>query len=182
MNNLQSLYDSLKEQGQNEGSFETGIDLEKWRELGENGVAIPMKIHLNGFSMMPLIRAEKDIVTIIPLVRKPMVGDIVLFRRTDGKNIVHRVYKVLPDEIQTWGDNCQKADAPTRSEDIYGLVISVEKDGKTYQLDTDKQRAYGIRWMKCGRSVWMALQKVKSIGSKIIRRIFPVLFRGRGAF
>lgn len=169
MNKGPSLYELLKEQEQSEESFDTELCLEKWRELGKNGAAIPMRIPLHGSSMKPLIRSEKDIVTIMPLIRDPMIGDIVLFRGSDGRIIVHRVYRIFPGGIQTWGDNCLRADAPRKREDIYGLIVSVEKDGKIYQLDTDEQRAYGIRWMKYGRPVWGALKKIRAIGGKIIR-------------
>ena len=169
MSESQSLYDRLKKQEQNENFFDTGLCLEEWRELGKNGAVVPIMIPLHGSSMKPLIRSEKDIVTIIPLLRDPMVGDIVLFRGSNGKNIAHRVYKVFPDGVQTWGDNCQRADSPMKREDIYGIIVSMERDGKIHQLDTDKQRAYGIRWMKYGRPVWMMLKKVRSFGKKMIR-------------
>ncbi len=173
MSKAQSLYDHIKEQEQSEALFDVGLSLEEWRELGKNGAIIPIRIPLRGSSMKPLIRSMKDIVTIIPLVREPMVGDIVLFRGESGKNIVHRVYKVFPDGIQTWGDNCRRPDSPRKRKDVYGLIVSMEKNGKTYQLDTDEQRAYGIRWMKYGKPVWGVLQRVRSAGGKIIRRRYP---------
>ena len=163
MNKDQDLYEIIKDQEINKESIDVGVSLEKWRELGRNGAVIPMKIPLHGTSMWPFIRSEKDIVTIIPLVRNPMVGDIVLFRGSRGKNVVHRVYKVFPDGIQTWGDNCQRPDLPRKCEEIYGLIVSVERNGQTYQIDTAKQRAYGIRWMKYGRPVWMMLKKILKI-------------------
>ena len=169
----QSLYNILKGQEESEEPSNTGFSLEKWQELGKNGVPIPMKIPLHGSSMVPLIRSEKDMVTVMPLVREPMVGDIVLFCRADGKKIVHRVYRVFPDGVQTWGDNCQRADAPIKREAIYGIIVSMEKDGKTYQLDTEKQRAYGIRWMRYGRPAWMTMKKIKAIGRMVIRTVFP---------
>lgn len=169
MSKARSLYDQLKEQKQDEESFDTGIDLENWRELGRNGVTIPITIQLYGTSMKPLINTKKDIVTIMPLSRDPMVGDIVMFRRADGKNIAHRVYRVFPDGIQTWGDNCIRADAPIKYDDIYGLVVSISKNGKVYDLDNDKQRTYGIRWMKYGRPVWMMLKKIRNIGITILK-------------
>ena len=178
MNESQSLYDLLKNQEQNENSFDTGICLEEWRELGKNGTVVPIMIPLHGSSMKPLIRSEKDIVTIMPLLRDPMVGDIVLFRGSNGKNIAHRVYKVFPDGVQTWGDNCQRADDPRKWEDIYGIIVSVEKDGKIFQLDTDEQREYGIRWIKYGRPIWMLLKKIKAISIKIIRRVYPGFHAG----
>ena len=173
MSPTQSLYELFKELEKNEDALDYGQIVEKWRELGDKGIVIPMKIPLHGDSMMPLIRPEKDIVTIMPLTRAPMVGDIVLFRRSDGKNIVHRVYRVFPNGIQTWGDNCQRADAPRKRNDVYGLIVSVEKDGNTYQLDTDKQRAYGVGWMKYGRPAWLIVQRIKSAAGRIIRRVYP---------
>lgn len=168
MRDNQSLYDLLKDQERDEDSYNTtGISLEKWKELGENGVSIPMRIPLHGSSMSPLIRSEKDIVTIMPLVRDPMIGDIVLLNGGNGKTIAHRVYKVFPDGIQTWGDNCRNADPPRKRKDIYGLIVSMDRDGKIHQLDTDKQRAYGIIWMKYGRKAWMALKMIRAVGRKI---------------
>lgn len=165
MREKQSLYDLIKEQNE-EFYNTTGISLEKWRELGENGIDIPMRIPLHGRSMKPLIRPEKDIVTIMPMVREPKIGDIVLFQRNDGKFIVHRVYRVFSDGIQTWGDNCQRADVPMKREDVYGLIVSMERDGRTYQLDTDKQRTFGIRWMKYGRKAWMVLKRIKRLAGR----------------
>ena len=179
MSEAQSLYELLKEQEQNGNPLDAGLNLEKWRELGENGVSIPMKIPLHGSSMKPLIRPERDLVTIMPVVRDPLVGDIVLFRRSDGKNIAHRIYRVLPGRIQTWGDNCIRADAPIKREDIYGVIVSMERAGKTYQLDTDQQRAFGIRWLKYGRPLWTIPQKIRAIGGIIIRRIYPGFHKSR---
>ena len=177
MSKPQSFYEQLKEQ--DEGFLDNGIGIEKWRELGENGAPIPIRIPVHGFSMMPLIRPEKDMITIMPLVRAPKVGDIVMFRRGDGKYIVHRVYRIFIDGIQTWGDNCINADAPRKREDIFGLIVSMEKNGKTYKLDNDKQRAYGVKWMKYGRPVWMIGQKIRAIGGKILRKICPSFHKGR---
>ena len=181
MSKPQGLYDLLKDQEQNEEHLDSGLSLEKWRELGENGVTIPLKISLHGGSMKPFINPEKDIVTIIPLIRDPMVGDIIMFRRTDGKNIAHRIYRVFPDGIQTWGDNCPKPDAPRKREDIYGLIVAVEKDGKTYQLDTDKQRVYGLRWLKYGRPAWILLKKIKTIAGRITRPVYPNYHKERNS-
>ena len=173
MSKLQSLYEQLKEQEQDEGFLDNGIGIEKWRELGENGAAIPIRIPVHGFSMMPLIRPEKDMITIMPLIRAPMVGDIVMFRRGDGKYIVHRVYRTFKDGIQTWGDNCLNADAPRKLKDVFGIVVSLERDGKIYQTDTDKHRDYGIRWMKYGRPAWTVQKRIRIIGGKIIRCFYP---------
>ena len=177
MSNTQSLYELLKEQEQDAEVSDSGLCLEKWRELGENGASIPMKIPLHGRSMEPLIKSERDLVTILPLVRDPLVGDIVLFRRADGKNIVHRVYRVFQDGIQTLGDNCRRPDEPISQKDIFGIIVSVEKKGKTYQLDTEQQRTNGIRWIKYGRPVWIEVQKIKAIGGTLIRKVYPDFHR-----
>ena len=91
MSKPQSLYEQLKEQEQDDGFLDNGLGIEKWRELGENGALIPIRIPVHGSSMKPLIRPEKDMITIMPLVRAPMVGDIVMFRRNDGKYSASRI-------------------------------------------------------------------------------------------
>lgn len=169
MSEPQGFYDLLKKQELNGESFDEKLNLDQWRELGKSGLAIPIRMPLHGTSMKPLIKPEKDVVTIVPLIREPMVGDIVVFYRGDKRNIAHRVYRVFPNGIQTWGDNCLGPDAPIKREKIYGLIISVEKHGKTFWLDTDKQRANGIRWMKYGRPLWTFPQKIRYFGCKMIR-------------
>ena len=146
------------------------ISLEDWARYAQKGVEIPITVPLHGSSMEPLIRYMKDEVTIVPLKRAPMVGDIVMFRRADGAHVVHRVYRVTQEEVITWGDNCLGPDAPLKREDVLGLVTAMRRNGKRYPLDTARQRAYGVRWMRRGRKVWLAYRRMRGRAGRAVRR------------
>ena len=55
------------------------LSIPEWHRMALEGAAPPVRILLNGGSMNPLIRWNKDYVTIIPPDRKLVPGDIVLF-------------------------------------------------------------------------------------------------------
>lgn len=96
--------------------------------------------------MHPLIKKNKDKITIIPINRKIKIGDIVLF--TNGKKyVVHRVYKTKDGYFQTFGDNCLFPDEVEPIENCLGLVVRVEKDGRTICLDSIISRAFGVFWI-----------------------------------
>ncbi|MBQ0059556.1 MAG: hypothetical protein KBS83_06330, partial [Lachnospiraceae bacterium] len=55
------------------------ISIEEWTAMAAQGIDIPVRIQLHGYSMQPLIRRMRDYVTIVPVDREMMVGDVVLF-------------------------------------------------------------------------------------------------------
>ncbi len=73
------------------------LDIIEWLELCRSGACPPVKITLAGNSMRPLIRKDRDLVTIVPLSRSLKIGDVVLFSRFDGSYVVHRLYKINGD-------------------------------------------------------------------------------------
>ena len=155
------------------------LGLEKWAEYARNGIDIPITTLLHGNSMEPLIRYMKDEVTITPMKREPLVGDVVLFRRADGKYVVHRVHQVTEAGVRTWGDNCVSPDAPLRREDVLGLVVRVKRGGREIALDTPEQRAYGERWTRRGRAVWLRYKRLRALGGKAIRKVYPDFHKNR---
>ncbi|MDO4467546.1 MAG: hypothetical protein Q4C49_11185 [Bacillota bacterium] len=149
------------------------LSVEEWVKLYKNGISVPMTTVLYGTSMEPLIRFKKDKVTIIP-VSDIQKGDIVLFEREDGAYVVHRVYSIQDNMVQTWGDNCKNKDKPMDISKVLGQVVCVEKNGKKIDLNTDAQREYGITWMHgCfKRDIHFLKQKIK----------YGVLYRIRDIF
>lgn len=123
------------------------ISVEAWHTLAKEGSAIPIQITLDGDSMRPLIRRQKDKVTIVPLTRPPKRGDIVLFADSAGRYVVHRVWKSKGEFVVTLGDHCTKPDAPLRYDQIWGLVTGVKRGNHSISLNTPIARAYGKLWM-----------------------------------
>lgn len=162
-------------------SESVGLTVEEWCALVKRGASIPVTIPIMGTSMMPVIRYGVDLTTIVPLTRPPREGEIVLFRRRDGALIVHRVYQLLEDKVQTWGDNLRTPDVPVPREDVLGLVVSVRRGRRTVRLDTEEQRRRGIRWMHSPvrRRLWFVWNTVRWIPGKLIRKVWPDFRRER---
>lgn len=150
------------------------ISVEDWVKIVEQGYAVVVTIFLQGSSMEPLIRNEKDSITIIPRKHKKLqVGDVVLFRRAMNDYVVHRIYKVEGGMVQTWGDNCRFPDAPIADNAVIGIVDSVNKNGKKIRLTTEKQRQEGIKWMnsKVRKKIWKEYWGICNIIKKLLRRM-----------
>ena len=123
------------------------LDIAEWVALCQDGACLPVKITLAGNSMHPLIRIHRDVVTIVPLYRSPKVGDVVLFARDDGNYVVHRLYKIKGETVQTLGDGCIVPDASMPITAICGLVTSVKRGRWVIRLDTAVARFFGRIWI-----------------------------------
>ena len=60
------------------------LSIPEWHRMAMEGAAPPVRILLNGGSMFPLIRWNRDYVTIAPLKEPPVIGDIVLIAEREG--------------------------------------------------------------------------------------------------
>ncbi len=127
----------LKEQS----NIDRGVD--EWVARIKQGVAAELIVHPKGTSMLPLIRGGKDSVIVLPLDRPLKKGDVILFRRHDGKNVMHRVLKLDGEMVTTFGDGSVRPDDPIKKEAVLGLAVMLLKDGKTKKLDTALSRLYG---------------------------------------
>jgi hypothetical protein len=147
-----------------------GLTIEQWRQLARQGTPLPVTIPLNGVSMQPLIRRNRDLVTIIPLAREPRRGDVVLFEQPAGRFVVHRVRQVCGDRVQTLGDNCVKPDAWLDRSQVLGLAVSFDRDGRTIALDSDASRALGRAWMAV-HPIRMTWRSFKSMCGRTLRKL-----------
>lgn len=129
------------------------ISIEQWHEIAlraeKRGEHIPLKFSVNGISMTPLIRKDKDRVAILPRVGQVKRGDIVLFRRKTARAsyILHRVYRVEEDGALTLGDGNLSTDGWVRLSDILGIAVGLERDGRWLDLESMPLRLWGRLWM-----------------------------------
>lgn len=145
------------------------VSVEEWCALALTGEVMPIKIQLNGKSMEPLIRIRKDFVTVVPLKREPVKGDIVIFRDRLNRYCAHRVKKVEAERILTIGDNCYEYDPWTARSDIAGLLVLLERNGKKYNLDSDLFRLYG--------KIRMALLPFRRFNRKAFLKLWSIYVR-----
>lgn len=145
------------------------IPIDEWHTLSLDDACVKVEIQLAGHSMQPLIRKNKDFVTIQPMRRKILKGDIVLFKNIDGRYIVHRVRKINIDKLQTMGDNCTQPDREISENEILGYVTHIHRGNITIFVDTPIWRLFGC--------FWLSIHPLR----RLIRKIFipfKKLFRG----
>lgn len=123
------------------------IPIDEWCALNFDDTHINVKIQISGRSMQPLIRRNKDFVTIQPMTRKIIEGDIVLFKNVDGRYIIHRVKQIYSDGIQTMGDNLMNPDAKIPKEAVLGYVTHIHRGRITIFVDTPMWRRLGRFWL-----------------------------------
>ena len=87
-------------------------------------VTIPVK----GFSMLPFIRGEKDLVVLVKPEKDLSVGDIVLFRYY-GRYVMHRIISMDGGTVVIQGDGVPKNTEKVTRADIYGLAVKILRNG-----------------------------------------------------
>lgn len=152
------------------------LSIETWRQLALTGAALPVRITLDGESMRPLIRRGRELVTILPMMREVKIGDVVLFRNGPGRYVVHRVFRLRNGMVQTLGDHCMKPDRWMPREDVWGLVVRLDRFGRSWRLDTAAARVWGRIWMalhplrtsvrRCGRLAGGGLRRISGMNKR----------------
>ncbi len=97
-------------------------------ELAEKGILIYTN---KGVSMLPLLRQDKDILVIKAKTDGFQVNDAVLFIRSNGQYILHRIRKVLPNnKYYIIGDNCTAGETVSEAQ-IIGILTEIRRNKKS---------------------------------------------------
>lgn len=84
-----------------------------------------------GYSMYPFICPKQDWVIISGAEKnKVRQGDVVLYRRTQGILVLHRVFLVKQEGIYLVGDNQTQIEGPIEAECILGKMTAVIKGNR----------------------------------------------------
>lgn len=112
--------------------------------LQKDGVLVYTNV---GVSMMPLLRQHRDLMIIHRYTGSPRLRryDIPLFKRPDGKYILHRVLWVTTDGYWITGDNQWRLEF-VREEQILGVLKAVQRDGRQIQTTDRSFRLYTHLW------------------------------------
>ena len=121
------------------------LSVAQWHALAQSGTCLPMRIPINGVSMMPLIRRNRDMVTIVPRQREGKPGDVVLFADpVRERYVLHRLWKTAEQSVLTWGDNCVNPDGWMSPDSVWGIAVLVERGKWKIRLDSDRARRWGL--------------------------------------
>ena len=141
------------------------LSVTEWHLLAEEGNAPPVRIQLQGNSMFPLIRVNRDYVTVAAPDGEFAVGDIVLFAdEKRDRYVMHRVWEVKEDRILTWGDNCDGPDGWLPLSAVWGKTVLIERGRRRIVPEPKK----GMRRAK----LWHRLGKVYRFAAKVKNKIF----------
>ncbi len=127
----------------------------------ENGGSITFGPH--GVSMLPLIRQGKDSVTISALKEKPKKGDVIFYRRADGRFVLHRIMGEDSQGYILCGDNQCLLERGVAEDSIIGIMTEVIRDGKTVSCKDEAYLKYvrGLVWRRMRLRAIYILKKVK---------------------
>ena len=99
-----------------------------------------------GDSMMPLLRQKRDLVILKKPEGRLKKYDVPLYRRDNGKYVLHRVLKVRKKDYVICGDNRYHKEYGITDRHIIGVLASVVRDGKTISVTDWKYRLYVHLW------------------------------------
>lgn len=100
-----------------------------------------------GDSMMPMLRENRDLMVITRKGEGRMKKyDAILYRRPNGKYIMHRILKVRRDDYILCGDNRWQREVGVKDDWILGVLTAVIRDGKEISVKDWRYRLYVHLW------------------------------------
>lgn len=124
------------------------------------------QIYPRGTSMLPLLWQGRDWVTLVKPVEPPRIRDIILYQRTDGSYVLHRIMKREKDGYVLCGDNQAWLERGIQPEQIIGVVNAMGINGKRYLKDSIRMQLYERIWC------FMPLRKLyfRVLGHRYLKR------------
>lgn len=115
---------------------------------------------VTGCSMLPMLRQYRDSVILTPVREQLKPGDIALYRREDGRYVLHRVIAVMPEGYCFCGDNQAEKEFVPDSQ-LIALVVAYSRDGKKHTLESLRYRFYRWCWVRLFfmRKYYIALRR-----------------------
>lgn len=101
---------------------------------------------VTGNSMRPMLTSHRDSVTLVPS-DNPRKGDVVLFKRSNGEYILHRIIDRNEDSYICCGDN-QTVREPVSRDQMIATVAGFVRDGKVCNVEAPFYKLYTAVWMR----------------------------------
>ena len=98
----------------------------------------------SGVSMEPYIRDKTDKITIVKATGELKKGDVPLYKRDNGKFVLHRVVGIGDEGYIMRGDNQWVTEYPVKKSCIKAVLKSVERNGKVIAADGVYSRLYRL--------------------------------------
>ena len=125
-----------------------------------------------GMSMWPMLKNRRDRIVISSVGdRKLRPLDVPLYRRPDGKYVLHRILWVKDDHFVIRGDNTYVLERVPK-EWVIGYLTEFYRKGKHIRVESRAYRCYAAIWrlLYFPRLCWNLFRRV---AGKIKRILFP---------
>lgn len=120
--------------------------MEQLPELLEAAESVPLLI--SGNSMAPFLRHGRDTVY-LSKVRRPLKrGDMILYRRSGGAYVLHRICRVEEGGYSLIGDNQWDIEPGIRPEQVLALVTAVRRKGRLLRPGSFWWEFFGQVWIR----------------------------------
>lgn len=120
--------------------------------------------HIRGISMEPLLKAGRDVV-MLKACQSAAHHDVVLFKRSNGQYVIHRITAVLPDYYEITGDNCMLPEK-VYPHQLLAVMTHFVRKGKKHSVE---EPAY-LRYVKLWHTTF-AFRYIYNIVTRICRKI-----------
>jgi hypothetical protein len=125
--------------------------------------------------MKPMLIENQDSVVLVPITNDPVTGDIVLYRRDNGKFVLHRIIRVTPEGYLISGDNQYELEEVSRRQ-MLAVVGGFTRKGRSHTLREPGYRLYRWAWVKL---FWLRKPYIKL--RRRLGRVYRRLFNRRNA-
>ena len=143
----------------------TGTTVES--ELLKNGVYASVT---SGVSMRPLFKTNRDMVILKRPDTELKKYDVVLYRLTTGRYVLHRIIKVTPDKLIIRGDNTYSLEYVNKS-DVIGVLTEFNRKGKRTSV-TNRAYVFYSKFWNLIYPLRFVCHKAINLLRKVYRRIF----------
>ena len=126
-----------------------------------------------GESMYPLIRDDRDLLVIKAVSSRLKRLDIPLYKRYDGRYILHRIIKVNEHDYVIRGDNCSDNEYGITDAQIIGVLTAIVRGGTTRSVYSLRDRIYAHLWCDTPIFKWAfhTLRKIYGHILSFVRRL-----------
>lgn len=119
-----------------------------------------VKLKVSGTSMYPLVGSRRDSV-LLTKAEKLKVGDVPLYKRDNGKIVLHRIVEIRDGAYGMRGDFEQKIEFPIHKDQIIAVAKGFYRHEHFISCESF--------WYKVYKSFWMHTVAIRPLLIKILK-------------
>ena len=134
------------------------------REVFEQGGVF--RFYPTGISMLPMLRPHRDSVLLAAPGSRPIRRlDVILYRRADGRVVLHRVIgRDRQGDLILCGDHQWTPEPGIREDQALGMLTEFVRRGRTVRATNPIYRLYAY--------IWVAVRPLRGLAHRVWRRLF----------